>query len=49
MIGEYFIELDHVRMTDVFEDVDLSSHSFNISDVDYTDFLKNFDRNFLSC
>jgi hypothetical protein len=44
----YFIELDNVRMSNQFKNVDLSGHSFDVRDISDSIFLQNFDCNLLS-
>ena len=43
----YFIQLNDMRMSDEFEDVDLSGYTFNITDILDLLFLKDLNSNLL--
>jgi len=44
-----FVKLNNIRMTNEFENVDLSGDSFDIGYINYPIFLQDFYCNFLSC
>ena len=49
MLYTYFIELDNIRMSDDFENVDLTSYSFNVRLIFDLVFFKDFDSDLFSC
>ena len=46
--SSYLIELNYVRMTNLFQNVYFSCYPFYIAFILYAIFLKNFDGNFFS-